>query len=65
MGKENIQACNFYRLTAIGLFFCFCQFFFHIAFSFTGRLRYISVFTKIFYDIVIVNNIIYQWQNGT
>lgn len=65
MRNKNIQSCDLYGWRATGLFFGFRQLFFHIAFSFTRWLRYISVLAEVFHNIIIVYGIIYQWQNGT
>lgn len=65
MGNKYIHATNLYILIIVGLLFRFCQFFGYVAFSFTGRLRNISVLTKIFYNIIIVYRIIDYWQNRT
>lgn len=65
MGYKYIESWNLYYLIGIGLFFCFYQFFGNVAFSFAGRLWNVSVFAKIFYDIIIINGIINQRQNGT
>ena len=64
IGNKNIQPRNFYSLWIIGLFFCFGQLFLNIAFSFTGWLGNTLVFTKVFYNIVVVYHIIHQWQDG-
>lgn len=65
MGKKYIQYRYFDDLRIAGLFFRFCQLLTDITFPFTRWLRYISVLTKVFYNIIIVYSIIHQWQNRT
>lgn len=65
MSQEKIHFRDFHILIIVGLFFCFCQFFFNVAFSFTRRLGNLSVFTKIFHDVIIINRIVNQWQDRT
>ncbi len=65
MGNEHVQAADLYILIVVGLLFRFGQLFGHVAFSFAGRLGDVSVFAEIFYDIIIVDRIIDQWQNRT
>jgi hypothetical protein len=65
MGKEYIQPGKLYILAVVRLPLRFWKFFFQIAFPFAGRLRNISVFAKIFHDVLIIDSIADQRQNRT
>ncbi len=65
MGKEYIQPGKLYVLAVVRLLFRFREFFFQIAFPFTGRLWDVSVFAKIFHDILIMYSIADQRQYRT
>ncbi len=63
--KEYIQPGKLYVLAVVRLLFRFREFFFQIAFPFTGRLWDIPVFAKIFHDILIMYSIADQRQYRT
>lgn len=63
IGDKYIESRNLYGLGAVRLLFRFGKFFGNVTFAFAGRLGDISVFAKIFHDIIIINRVVYQWQN--